>query len=95
MFFSFLYIEKFLSRIYVVSVVSRGRALHAQAQTSHSPIDRQLDTQLAWVVDMDRVLDSIENDAHRLGPNPPRDSSALRNTLQRLKVGDYHFIICF
>jgi len=69
-------------------VVSRGRAMHA-AQASHSPIDRQLDTQLAWIADLERALDSVENDAHRLGPSPPRDSSALRNTLQRLKVGLY------
>jgi hypothetical protein len=76
--------------------VSRGRALHQTlhaAQASHSTIDRQLDAKLLQIADLERALDSIENEAHRLGPTPPKDSTGLRNTLQRLKV--YNFLFLF
>ncbi|CAL8109930.1 unnamed protein product [Orchesella dallaii] len=66
------------------SVVAHGRALHA-AQASVSTIDRQLDAQIAWIADLERVMESIENESHRLGPNVSRDSSALRNIIQKLK----------
>lgn len=39
-----------------VSVVSRGRALHA-AQAANSTIDRQLDAKLAWIGDCERCVD--------------------------------------
>lgn len=72
----------FFSRFYVVSVVSRGRALAAQA--TNSTIDRQLEAKLAWIAECERSLDALENEAHRFGSNPQRDSTG--NTLQRLKV---------
>ncbi|XP_035715809.1 dystrophin isoform X4 [Folsomia candida] len=63
------------------SVVSRGRALAAQA--TNSTIDRQLEAKLAWIAECERSLDALENEAHRFGSNPQRDSTG--NTLQRLK----------
>jgi len=59
--------------------------MHA-AQASHSTIDRQIDSQFTWIIDAERILESVENEAYRLGPNPPRESPALKNILQRLKV---------